>query len=140
MATGHQPIVTKEALIAYMKEICDVVSPIVEVSGVYPSSDDVVPYGVYVRDCHPISREVYQLGTQSCGAIYTVTDQFEILYVSFQNDPLSLAVLAHINDLAGNTTFFDGYFEIVFSKTEVIGNRSEKHTYTFNIKRLDFMD
>jgi hypothetical protein len=140
MPTGHQPLITKEMLITYMREVCDILTPIVEVNGIYPSSDDIVPFGVYVRDCHPINREVYQLGTQSCGAIYTVTDQFEILYVSFQDDPQSLVVLGHINDLAANAKFFDGYFEITFSKTEVIGNRSEKHTYTFNLKRLDFMD
>lgn len=140
MASGHQPRVTKEALIAYMKEVCDELTPIVEVSGIYPSNDDVVPFGVYVRDCHPISRDTYQLGTTVCGSIYTVTDQFEILYVSFQDDPQSLVVLGRINDLAADSTFFDGYFEINFSKTEVIGNRSEKHTYTFNIKRLDFND
>jgi hypothetical protein len=140
MASGHQPFVTKEALIAYMKEVCDLLTPIVEVNGIFPSSDDVVPFGVYVRDCHPISRETYQLGTQSCGSIYTVTDQFEILYVSFQDDPQSLVVLGHINDLAANSKFFDGYYEVNFSKTEALGNRSEKHTYTFNLKRLDFND
>lgn len=136
----HQPLVTKEMVIAYMREVCDTLIPIVEVNGIYPSSDDVVPFGVYIRDCHPVSREVYQLGIQTCGAIYSATDQFEILYVSFQDDPQSLFVLGHINDLAANSTFFNGYYEVTFSKTEVIGNRSEKHTYTFNIKRMDFMD
>jgi len=140
MASGHQPLITKEAIIDYMRVVCNTLTPIVEVNGVYPSTDDVVPFGVYVRDCHPISRETYQLGVQNCGSIYTVTDQFEILYVSFQNDPLSLAVLGRINDLAADSQFFDGYFEVNFSKTEVLGNRSEKHTYTFNIKRLDFND
>ena len=140
MARGHQPTITKESLIEYMKVVCDELTPIVEVSGIYPSVDDVVPYGVYVRDCHPISREVNQLGTQSCGSVYTVTDQFEILYISYQDDPLSLAVLGRINDLAADSQFFDGYYEVTFNKTEVLGNRSEKHTYTFNIKRLDFND
>jgi hypothetical protein len=140
MASGHQPMVTKEALEAYMREVCNVLTPIVEVNGVYPSNDDVVAFGVYIRDCHPISREVNQLGTTICGSVYTVTDQFEILYVSFQNDPQSLVVLGHINDLAANSNFFDGYYEVTFTKTEVLGQRSEKHTYTFNLKRLDYND
>jgi hypothetical protein len=140
MPSTHQPFVSKEALVEYMRLTCDTLTPIVEVSGIYPSNDDVVPFGVYVRDCHPISREVYQLGTTVCGSIYTVTDQFEILYVSFQDDPQGIFVLGAINDLAADSEFFDGYYEVTFSKTEVIGNRSEKHTYTFNLKRLDFND
>jgi hypothetical protein len=112
----------------------------VEVSGIYPSSDDVVPYGVYVRDTHPVSREVNINGVTPCGQIYAVTDQFEILYVSFQDDPQSIFVLGTINDLAADRQFFSGYYEITYSKTEVIGNRSEKHTYTFSLKRLDFND
>ena len=140
MANGHQPVVTKEKIIDYMKEVCFKLTPIIEVSGIYPRTDDVVPYGVYISDNNPISREVYRLGVQTCGSIYTVTDQFEILYVSFQNDPQSVPVLAHINNLAGNAKFFNGYYDITFNRTENIGNRSEKHTYTFSIKRLDFMD
>jgi hypothetical protein len=60
--------------------------------------------------------------------------------VSFQDDPQSIFVLGTINDLAADRQFFSGYYEITYSKTEVIGNRSEKHTYTFSLKRLDFND
>jgi hypothetical protein len=123
-----------------MRATCNTLIPIVEVSGVYPSTDDVVAYGVYVRDAHPVNREVNQGGVTPCGQIYAVTDQFEILYVSFQDDPQSIFVLGTINDLAANREFFNGYYEITYTKTEVIGNRSEKHTYTFNLKRLDFND
>ncbi len=140
MPSTHQPYVSKEALVEYMRLTCDTLTPIVEVSGIYPSNDDVVPFGVYVRDCHPISREVNINGVTPCGQVYTVTDQFEILYVSFQDDPQSIFVLGTINDLAAKRDFFSGYYEITYSKTEVIGNRSEKHTYTFNLKRLDFND
>lgn len=140
MSTGHQPFITKEQIIDYMRLTCDKLTPIVEVNGIYPSADDIVPFGVYVRDCHPISREVNQGGITNCGQIYTVTDEFEILYVSFQDDPQSLVVLGTINDLAANRVFFDGYIDVTYTKTEVIGNRSEKHTYTFNMTRLDFND
>jgi len=140
MPSRHQPLISKEALVEYMRATCNTLTPIVEVSGIYPSSDDVVPYGVYVRDAHPVSREVNINGVTPCGQIYTVTDQFEILYVSFQDDPQSIFVLGTINDLAADRQFFNGYYEITYSKTEVIGNRSEKHTYTFSLKRLDFND
>ena len=140
MPTGHQPYITKEEIIAYMRLTCNELTPIVEVNGIYPSVDDVVPFGVYVRDCHPVSREVNQGGITNCGQIYTVTDQFEILYISFQDDPQSLVVLGTINDLAANRVFFDGYIDVTYTKTEVIGNRSEKHTYTFSMTRLDFND
>ncbi len=140
MASGHQPYITKEMIMDYMRVVCNVLTPVVEVNGIYPSADDIVPFGVYVRDCHPISREVNQGGVTTCGKIYTVTDEFEILYVSFQDDPQSLVVLGRVNDLAADSQFFDGYIDVTFSKTEVIGNRSEKHTYTFNMTRLDFND
>jgi hypothetical protein len=140
MPSRHQPYVSKEALVEYMRLTCDNLTPIVEVSGIYPSNDDVVPFGVYVRDAHPVSREVNINGVTPCGQVFTVTDEFEILYVSFQDDPQSNTVLGTINDLAANRSFFNGYYEVTFSKTEVIGNRSEKHTYTFNLKRLDFND
>ena len=140
MPSRHQPLISKEAIIEYMRATCNTLTPIVEVSGTYPSSDDVVAYGVYVRDAHPVNREVNINGVTPCGQIYAVTDQFEILYVSFQDDPQSIFVLGTINDLAADRQFFNGYYEITFSKTEVIGNRSEKHTYTFSLKRLDFND
>lgn len=140
MPSTHQPYIIKEVLIEYMRTTCNTLIPIVEVSGIYPSSDDVVSYGVYVRNVSPISREVNQDGVTSKGQVYTVTDQFDILYVSYQNDPQSIFVLGTINDLAANKTLLDGYYEVTFSKSEVIGNRSEKHTYTFNCKRLDFND
>lgn len=140
MPSTHQPYIIKEVLIEYMRTTCNTLIPIVEVSGIYPSSDDVVSYGVYVRNVSPISREVNQGGVTSKGQVYTVTDQFDILYVSYQNDPQSIFVLGTINDLAANKTLLDGYYEVTFSKSEVIGNRSEKHTYTFNCKRLDFND
>jgi len=140
MPSTHQPYIIKDVLVQYMRATCDTLLPIVEVSDIYPSSDDVVSYGVYVRNVSPVSREVNQGGVTSQGQVYTVTDQFEILYVSYQNDPQSIFVLGTINDLAANKTLLDGYYEVTFSKSEVIGNRSEKHTYTFNCKRLDFND
>lgn len=140
MATGHQPLVFKNEIIEYLRELCNQLQPIVEVSGIEPSNDDVVPYGIYVGDTDPISRELTQGAVTNCGKIYTVTDEFDILYVTYQDDPLADAVQARIHDLAANSKIFNGYITVTFTQSEVIGNRSEKHTYTFNMTRLDFMD
>lgn len=132
-----QPLVTKEQIIEYLKERipCD---PVIEVSGIWPSNDDVVPYGLYVHDVEIESREVNQLAVQYCGSIYNITDGFTILYVSFQDDPQSYRTLGVIQDMATDVRFFDGYFNVTYTHTTEFGNRAEKHTYTFEMQRIDF--
>ena len=137
---ANVPLITKDVIIEYIKVVADTLVPIVEVSGIYPSADDAVAYGIYIDDVSTISREVYQLGTQPCGSIYTMTDQFAILFVSFQNDPQWIYLEERIQNMAADTSFFSGYFEVTFTQDVVIGNRSEKRTYTFNLKRLNFND
>ena len=134
------PLIVKQNIIDYIKVVADTLVPIVEVSGVYPSNDDVVAYGIYVDDVSTISRDVYQLGVQPCGSIYTMTDQFSILFVSIQDDPKWIFIEKRIQDMSADSTFFNGYYEVTFSQEIVIGNRSEKRTYTFNLKRLNFND
>ena len=131
------PIITKEKIVDYLR-LRAPQNPIVEISGIYPSTDDIVAYGVYIDDVTTMTREPYRLGIQYSGAIYTESDQFNILYVSFQNDPQSIQMQFAIEDMAANVNFFDGYHEVDFTRDIVIGNRSEKHTYTFNIKRIEF--
>ena len=137
---SNTPLVTKQRIIDYLREVTNTLIPIVEVSGVYPSTDDIVPYGIYVDDVSTVTREKYQLGIQSCGSIYTMTDQFNILFVSIQDDPKWFFVEQRIQDMSADSQFFNGYFEITFTQSVVIGNRSEKRTYIFNLKRLNFMD
>ena len=134
------PLIVKQNVIDYIKVVADNLVPIVEVSGIYPSADDVVPYGIYIDDVSTISREVYQLGTQSCGSIYTMTDSFNILFVSIQDDPKWIYIEQRIQDMACDSQFFNGYYEVTFTQNVVIGNRSEKRTYIFNLKRLNFND
>lgn len=131
------PLRTKEEVIAYLKPLVPQ-CPIVEINNVFPSADDIVKYGVYVDDINMNIREPYQLGVQYSASIYIATDVLVILYVSFQNDPQSPAVQEQIQALAQNTVFWDGYHEVSFTRDTVIGNRSEKHTYTFELKRLEF--
>lgn len=137
---SNTPLVTKQRIIDYIKTVADTLIPIVEVSGIYPSADDIVPYGIYVDDVSTVSRESYQLGVQSCGNIYTMNDQFNILFVSIQDDPKWFYIEKRIQDMSADSKFFDGYYEITFTQSIVIGNRSEKRTYVFNLKRLNFMD
>lgn len=135
---SNVPLIVKQNIIDYLKVVTNTLVPIVEVSGTYPSTDDIVPYGIYVDDVSTINREVYQLGTQPCGSIYTMTDQFSILFVSIQDDPKWIYVEKRIQDMSADSSFFDGYFEVTFTQDVVIGNRSEKRTYTFDLKRLNF--
>jgi hypothetical protein len=137
---SNVPLIIKQNIIDYLKVVTDQLVPIVEVSGVYPSSDDVVPYGIYVDDVSTISREVNQLGIQPCGSVYTMTDSFNILFVSIQDDPKWIYVEERIQNMSADSQFFDGYFEVTFTQDIVIGNRSEKRTYTFNLRRLNFND
>jgi len=134
------PLIVKQNIIDYIKVVADTLVPIVEVTGTYPATDDIVPYGIYVDDVSTISRDVYQLGVQPCGSIYTMTDQFNVLFVSIQNDPKWIYIEERIQDMSADNQFFNGYFEVTFTQDVVIGNRSEKRTYTFNIKRLNFND
>lgn len=135
---SNVPLIIKQNIIDYIKVVADTLVPIVEVTGIYPATDDIVPYGVYVDDVSTISRDVYQLGVQPCGSIYTMTDQFMILFVSIQDDPKWLYIEKRIQDMSADSQFFNGYYEVTFTQDIVIGNRSEKRTYTFNLKRLNF--
>ncbi len=134
------PLIVKQNIIDYIKVVADTLVPIVEVTGIYPAADDIVPYGIYVDDVSTISREVNQLGVTRCGSIYTMTDQFNVLFVSTQNDPKWIFLEERIQNMAADAAFFNGYYEVTFTQNVVIGNRSEKRTYIFNLKRLNFND
>ena len=137
---NNVPLITKQNIIDYIKVVADTLVPIVEVSGVYPAADDVVPYGIYVDDVSTVSREVNQNGVTRCGSIYTMNDQFNVLFVSIQDDPKWIFIEERIQGMAADAGFFNGYYEVTFTQNVVIGNRSEKRTYVFNLKRLNFND
>ena len=132
------PLVSKDEIVEYLRLGVRDMVPVMQVIDVYPSADDIVSYGLYVHDVITVSRDIYQLAVQNCGSIYTATDEFSILYVSFQNDPQAEQVETLIQALAQNVMFFDGYNSVTFSRTEELGNRSEKHTYTFDLQRTEF--
>lgn len=132
------PLVSKAQIVAHLRLVGDELEPIVEVSDIYPSVDDIVKYGVYVEDVHYVTRDIDQNAVSFCGKIYNATDSFNVLFVSFQNDPNAPAIEEAIQGMVVDLPMFDGYHEITFSQVNEIGNRSEKKTYTFNLKRLDF--
>jgi len=133
-----RPLVDKAEIVAYLRAVARTQTPIIEVSANYPSDDATVAYGLYVDDVTTNSRTINQLAIQKCGSMYDAVDQFNILYISFQNDPQSLAIQDAIEDLAANVNFFDGYTSVEFDREVTIGNKSEIHTYTFDLTRLEF--
>lgn len=138
MALSNLPLVDKAKVVTYLKEVAKVQTPIIEVSSTFPSEDDNIAYGLYVDDVTDNGRSVNQLGIQNCASMYNAEDQFNILYISFQNDPQAPVILNSINNLAANVNFFDGYTSVEFDRDVTIGQRSEIHNYTFTLTRLEF--
>ena len=110
----------------------------------FPSDSEKVRYGVYVSDVHTVSRNPHQLGIQYCGAIYHAVDEFNVTYISYQDDPYNLQVNAIIANLVtalkdDGQQLFDGYFQRDFDQVRTYGpTQAEKHTWTFSLTRLEF--
>jgi hypothetical protein len=138
VALSNLPLVDKAKIVTYLREVAKIQTPIIEVSGTYPSEDSTIAYGIYCDDVTENSRSVNQLGVQSCASMYNAVDEFNILYISYQNDPQAPVILNATNNLAANVNFFDGYTSVEYNRDVTIGNRSEIHTYTFNLTRLEF--
>ena len=133
------PLINKNSIINALRATIPTVTPRIEISDEYPSDDTIVRYGVFVDDVSTIDKTPYQLGVQYGGSIYTVTDSFAILYVGIQNDIRTDSITNAIQNLSSNLVLMNGYHEIDFTQDMVIGNRSEKRTYTFTLKRLEFL-
>ncbi len=138
MALSNLPLVDKAKVVTYLRDVAKIQTPIIEVSNTFPSEDDNIAYGLYVDDVTENARSVNQLGVQSCASMYNAEDQFNILYISYQNDPQAPVILNSINNLAANVNFFDGYTSVEFDRDVTIGQRSEIHNYTFTLTRLEF--
>jgi hypothetical protein len=132
------PFIKTQKIIDYLESEVKCNQPPIQVIDVFPAEDDLVSYGLYVNGINTVSRDAFQMAIQKCGSIYTVTDEFQILFVSFQNDPQADLVESVIQKLAQDVEFFDGYNQVTYTVDEEIGNRSEKSTYTFNLQRTEF--
>ncbi len=110
----------------------------------YPSDRTKVRYGLYVTAPDVVSRSVNQLAVQYCGSIYEEVDEFDVLFVSFQEDPLAPTVNAIVRNILTSvkddgTQLFDGYFSRTFDQTFEYGpTRAEIYTWVFSLTRLDF--
>ena len=110
----------------------------------FPSNSEVVRYGVYISDVHTVERNPNQLGIQFCGAIYNASDEFNITYVSYQDDPYNVAVNSIIGNLVtaikdDGMQLMDGYFQRDFNQVRTFGpTQAEKHTWTFRMLRMEF--
>ena len=110
----------------------------------FPSDSDIVRYGIYVSDVHQVERTPYQLGVTFGGGTYDATDQFQVVYISFQDDPHNIDVNTIISDLVSvnnpdsTTPLMDGYFERDFDQALVYGPQAERHSWTFRMHRLEF--
>ena len=139
----NEPTVTVNEIIAVLKRDIPKAWNI-PIYDDFPSDSEVVRYGVYVSDVHTVSRNPHQLGIQFCGAIYHAVDEFNITYISYQDDPYNTAINAIIANLVtafknDGVQLMDGYFERDFEQVRTFGpTQAEKHTWTFSLTRLEF--
>ena len=85
-----------------------------------------------------MNRTPYKLGLQKCGSIYTVTDEFYLMFVSFQNDPNAPAVTEAINTMIYDSDLWEGYHEVDFTNNVTFGARNKIRTYVISAKRVNF--
>jgi hypothetical protein len=132
------PYITKTEIYEYLHAICSRLQPPVDVMTTYPSAGDQVGYGVYINGLNAVNRTPYKLGLQKCGSIYTVTDEFYLMFVSFQNDPNAPAVTEAINTMIYDSNLWEGYHEVDFTNNVTFGARNKIRTYVISAKRVNF--
>lgn len=110
----------------------------VEVFVEFPSDMEKARHGIYISDVATIERVPYQLAVRYGGNIYTVSDSFTIIYITFQGDGLKDTVTQAIQSLVYDNVLFDGYHERDYTVDDEFKNRAEYKTFDFVIKRIDF--
>lgn len=137
------PFVTREQILEVLRrDIVNVVD--VPIYDEFPSDTSKVRYGLYVAAPDTVNRTVNQLAVQYAGYIYEEVDEFDVLFVSFQEDPLAPTVNAIVRNILTSVKdngeqLFDGYFSRTFDQTFEYGpTRAEIYTWIFSLTRLDF--
>jgi hypothetical protein len=137
------PFTTRQQILEVLRrDIINVVD--VPIYDEYPSDSSKVRYGLYVTAPDTVSRSVNQLAVQYAGYIYEEVDEFDVLFVSFQEDPLAPTVNAIVRNILTSVKdngeqLFDGYFSRTFDQTFEYGpTRAEIYTWVFSLTRLDF--
>lgn len=132
------PLTTKQEIYEYLYAVCSRLNPPVDVLQTYPSVSDNVAYGVYINGVNAVERTPYKLGLQPCGSIYTVTDAFYLMFVSFQNDPNGPAVTDAIQSMIEDSNLWSGYHEVDFTNSITFGAKNKIRSYVINAKRVNF--
>ncbi len=137
------PFTTREQILDVLRrDIANVVD--VPIYDEYPSDSSKVRYGLYITAPDTVSRSVNQLAVQYAGYIYEEVDEFDVLFVSFQEDPNARIVNAIVRNILTSVKdngeqLFDGYFSRTFDQTFEYGpTRAEIYTWVFSLTRLDF--
>lgn len=137
------PFTTKQQILDVLKR--DIPKNVnVPIYDEYPSDSSKVRYGLYVSAPDVVSRSVNQLAVQYCGSIYEEVDEFDVLFVSYQDDPFSDIINILVRNLVKSkkldgTQLFDGYFSRTFDQSFEYGpTRAEIYTWAFSLTRLDF--
>jgi len=134
-----QPLIDRDQVIAKLLTTIPKTNPRIEVSDEYPSDDAIVGYGLFVSDVSTVNKTPYKLGVQYGGSIYVATDELQILYISYQSDKYVPEVTNAIQNLSSDLTLMNGYHEMDYTQDVILGQRAEKRTYTFSLKRLEFI-
>jgi len=137
------PFVTRQQILDVLKR--DIPQNVnVPIYDEYPSDSSKVRYGLYVTAPDVVSRTVNQLAVQYCGSIYEEVDEFDVLFVSYQDDPYADIINLLVRNLVKSkkldgTQLFDGYFSRTYDQTFEYGpTRAEIYTWLFSLTRLDF--
>jgi hypothetical protein len=137
------PLVTKQQILDVLKR--DIPQNVnVPIYDEYPNDSAKVRYGLYVTAPDVVSRTVNQLAVQYCGSIYEEVDEFDVLFVSYQDDPNADVIKSLVSNLVKSkkidgTLLFDDYFSNTYDRTSEYGStRAEIFTWTFRLTRLDF--
>ena len=110
----------------------------VEIFDEFPQETENVRNGVYVSGVSVVSRIPYQLGIQTGAHIYTSTDNFQIIYVTYQGDEYQDSTALSIQELVENNELMNGYHQRDFTVEERFVNRAEYRTYDFSLNRIEF--
>jgi hypothetical protein len=140
------PLITQEQIVEALKASM-VTSWNMPVYGEFPSDPTAVRFGLYAGEVVTTDRNpngTVGLGVTLGSNVYNAKDQFDIVYISFQDDSNAYAVGGAISQLvtytaAGATApLFNGYHERDFTQTLEYGPNRVKYTWTFNLVRLEF--
>ena len=128
------PTVTSQAITAWLKSQ----DLGLEVFDEFPTDMMNVRHGVYVNDPATSDRSPYQLGITTGGWIYTASDAFRIVMVTFQGDIRRDKASEAIQNIVNSNDLLDGYHERDYTMSQEYLNRAEYRTYDFVVKRLEF--